>query len=323
MATNNVTNKLSMLELARRRDASNNNITIIESLNNDYSIMQDAQWVEANGEKEHKLVKRATLPTGAKRRFYKGTPKEGSLTVAERVGLSMYQSYSEADKDLIDMELNPGLSRHQQAIAFLEGLGQTFESDMFYSTIVGDPDGFNGFATKTNTLANPMVEGCGGTGSNLTSAFLVQWGPAATYMVYPKNAPFFGVEHRDLGEHTTEDSDGNYFQVYRDMFSIKGGLCVADEKSLARICNIEASQTTGSNIIDYKLLIKIKNKMRKNRKTVLYCNSDVKTQFDIMAIDKSNGFYTQPGIFGIPVTCFQDIEIKLTDSIISTESAIV
>jgi len=41
-----------------------------------------------------------------------------------------------------------------------------------------------------------------------------------------------------------------------------------------------------------------------------------------MAIDKSNGFYTQPGIFGMPVTYFQDIEIKLTDSILNTESAL-
>jgi hypothetical protein len=322
MATNNLKNMLSLLELARRKDPKDNNIAIVETLDRTYSIMQDAVWKEANGRLYHAYNRRASLPSKQARAFNEGVETTASQTVLATSGISMYDDYFEIDKAMLDMESNPAETRNNEALAHVEAIGAGFEDDLFYGDMSADPRLFDGVATLLNDLSHPLVSGCSGTGSDLTSVYMVQWGLDKVFCTYPKNHPYFGVEHRDLGEQTKTLSDGKQYQIYRDHFSMKGGLCIADDRCVARICNIEAADTSGSNIISYKLLIALRNKMLPNTPIVIYCNTDVKTQFDIMAYDKSNGFYTASDIFGRPVTMFQDMPIKLSSKIKSTESQV-
>ena len=58
-------------------------------------------------------------------------------------------------------------------------------------------------------------------------------------------------------------------------------------------------------------------------KPVFYCNRNLKTQFDQLAINKSNAFYTSEAPFGRGFQSnFLGIPIKKVDAIVSTETAL-
>jgi len=134
-----------------------------------------------------------------------------------------------------------------------------------------------------------------------------------------------------LGEQTLFDSatPAGRYQGYRTHYQWKCGLCVRDWRYIVRIANVEtALATTGSTtngVASPNLLVQAMNWIPNLRmgKPVFYCNRNLKTQFDQMAINKSNAFYTSEAPFGRgPQTNFLGIPIKKVDAILSTETAL-
>jgi hypothetical protein len=160
----------------------------------------------------------------------------------------------------------------------------------------------------------------GGTGSDLCSIFVVDWGPTSCYMVYPKGS-MAGLEHKDKGIETVRDSSGNMYEAYVDKFSWKAGMVVKNTKSIGRIANIES--TGASNIFDEDNLITLMNRMTRGPGRRIYVNETVKTQMEIRAKDKTNIHYTTvndiaPG----PVTFFKGVPVRLVDQMLITEAAL-
>jgi hypothetical protein len=312
-----------MLELARRKDPKGDFPVIAEILAKTNEIMADAIWQEANGASYHEYIQRATLPAGTWRQINGGVAAEASKTNKKTAGIGMLEAYAEVDKKLIELSPNPNAFRMSEAKAFIEGMGQTMAEQIFYGSVAADGvETFDGLATLMGSLsATTNVIGAGGTGSDLTSVYVINWSEAGVYMVYPKGSKTGGVHRTDLGEQTKTLSSGAMLQIYRDHFMIHGGLVVADTRYAGRIANIETSGS--SNIFNPDDLITLLNRMPgRGAGATIYCNSTIFTQLDIQAKDKTNVNYGPADAFGRPTVTFRGHPVRLCEAILDTESAI-
>lgn len=316
--------QLTLVELANRIDPDGDTATIAEILNEENPILDDMPWVEGNGIFSHTYTRRLNLPTGTWRKLNKGVPTESSQTIKATEVMGILESYAEADKRLVDAAPNPEAFRMSEAVAFLEGMSQTMAAAIIYGNASTDPEKITGLAPRLNTVNGINVIDNGGSGTDVTSIYIVQWNPEKVFAFYPRGHKTFGVQRQDLGERTLTDDDGNLYQGYRDHFVIECGLAVKDERCVARVANIEVSGATA--IFDEDNLIKALNKMPGQGKgAVIYMPEVIKTQAEIALKDKTNTYF-QPaegeGLAGVPFMRFRGNPVKVVDAILSTETAI-
>jgi hypothetical protein len=321
--------QMTMMELAKRHDPKGNAATIAEVLAETNEILYDAPWLEANDVSSHKIVRRTTLPSGSWRRFNAGVATEMSKTMEVIEGIGMLESYSEMDAALWKLAANPSEFRMQENRAFLEGMGQTMADTMISGNTVTNIDRFDGFATRLPSLAaTTNVIGSGGTGSDLSSIYIVQWGIGKVYMTYPrgsgpgaKNGQFF-IQHRDLGEDTKGTS--TLYQVVRDHFKVSAGLVVHDDRCIARLANMESASATNS--FDEDNLIKLLNRMPMSGSGAsLYVNDETQSRMEIRLKDKTNVNFTPAGgegLAGNVIVKFRGNPIRKVDAITNTEAAL-
>ena len=156
----------------------------------------------------------------------------------------------------------------------------------------------------------------------MTSIFVIQWGEAKVYGIYPQNLPA-GIKVEDLGEVTAVASDSPltspaYFQAYRSHLAVYFGINVEDERCVQRYCNIE--QTGTSNIFDPEHLVEVINRLPDPEGAVIYVPRLVKTQMDIAAMNKSNAFYSIDAagdVFGRPLIRFRGVPVRMADRLTS------
>jgi len=311
--------QLTLIEVAKRKAPDNTMATIAEVLSQDNMILQDAVWREANDTFSNKTVRRASLPSGSWRKLNAGVATESSETVELMDTIGMLETWSENDIEVINAFPNPKQARNDEAMAFVEGLGQTMAETIIYGNSATTPEKFTGLAPRMpdiSALTNVINEG----GTTGTSMYVVDWSPTGVYMIYPKNS-MAGLEHEDRGIETATDSSNNKYRAYVDVFNWKAGMVVKNGKSIGRIANIEP--TGASNTFDEDNLITLLNRMTKGPGRRIYCNQTVMTQMEIRAKDKTNISYTTvndiaPG----PVTLFKGVPVRLVEQILNTETTL-
>lgn len=314
--------QLTMIEWAKRHDPDGDTAMIVESLTETNEILFDIPWTEANDVFSHKVVRRTTQPSGSWRQFNTGVATETSKTQEVNETLGMLESYAEVDKALADTAADPMAFRNQEAKSFLEGMSQTMADTLMYGSSVTYPDRFDGFAVRMPSLdASNNVIGSGGSGSDLSSIYIVQWGLDKVFCVFPRGHKTMGVERRDLGEDTKGTT--TLYQVYRDHFKITMGLAVRDDRCIARLANIENAATNG---FDEDNLIKLLNRMpNSGRGSKLYVNDNIQSLMEIKLKDKTNVYYTAgggEGLAGEPMVKFRGNAIRKVDAITQTEAAL-
>lgn len=329
MSTLNASNTFTLLELAKRTQ-NKELLTIAEVLNETNEVMQDIPWQEANGTTSHKDVRRASLPTGTYRRLNSGVAREASLTEPIEEPMAILEAFSTPDKALIDMSPDPQGARMQEATAFLEGMGQNFIGTLFYGDSGKDPERFDGISPRLATLQTGkrrVVIGSGGTGSDVTSVYAVQWGFDKVFGIFPRGSRTMGIEHEDMGTDIALDVTSSVaapkeYVVYRDHFKFNGGLVVKNPRCIGRVANIEASGS--SNIFDEDFLIELLNNMwMGGRGAVIYVETAIKTQMEIKLKDKNNvNFTTREGLGGVDIMFFKNRPVRLVEQILLTEDAI-
>lgn len=324
MATVTTTSQLTLKELANRRDPNGQLAAIAEALSEDNEIMQDAPYFEGNDYFSNRTTRRSSEPSGSWRKINEGVPIEASGTVQIIDTIGILESYSEPDKILVDSAPNPKEFRSDEDMAFLEGMGKTLTATMIYGNAATVPEKFTGFAPRMDSLAaTANVIGGGGTGSDLTSIFIIQWGKTMCHMVYPRNySKKLGISHEDLGQHTLV-SGSNRHEVYRSLFQVRAGLVVRDNRCIARYANIESAGS--SNIFDEDNLIKLMNRMKnRGRGAKIYVNPEIMSQMQIKLKDQTNIHFTrEQGLDGGgPVMRFNGAEIRIVEQILNTESAL-
>jgi hypothetical protein len=171
-------------------------------------------------------------------------------------------------------------------------------------------------ATTTNVL------NAGGSGSDLTSIFVVDWDPTKVFMTYPRNS-MAGLKVDDLGIETVLDANSKKFRAYVTHFIWKAGMVVKNPRSIGRIANIESAGA--ANIFDEDDLITLLGRMTKGPGLRIYCNETIMTQARIRLKDKSNVHWdSRKGLAGEPFMSFDEIPVGKIDSrtLLNTESAL-
>ena len=314
--------QLTLLELAKRTDPKGEAAKIAEIMSEANEILLDAVWGEANNITSHKVVRRDYLPAGTWRHINKGVAKEASITTEVNEPIGFLESYSEIDKALVDMAPNPRQFRMDEAAAFIEGMSQSLAGAVMYANHAVDPEKLNGLSERLNALSIARVISAGGSGTDTTSVFAIQWGLNQVFMAYPRGSKNVGIEHKDLGEVTLSDGT-NPYQGFRDHFVSRSGLVVKDTRCIARVANIES--TGAVNLFDEDDLITVLNQMKNGGKgAVIYVNRTIKTQMEIALIDRGNvNFTVANGLGGVPVLFFRGSPVRLVDQIIDAETEVV
>lgn len=320
-----IVSNYSLVEQAKRINPDGTQAQIVEVLNRKTgNILGEAPWLPSNDVWTNKTTRRGSLPTGSRRKLNARVAGSVSKSTEIMDVMEQLEDYCNVDAALVDSMPSPALFRSGEVDAFIEGLGQTIVSDVLYGNSNADPDSMHGIAARLGTLDGRFCIDEGGTGSDVTSIYIVTWGQATAHLAYPKNmAASLGVQHTDKGLVTSETSDG-LMEVYRDHFVIRCGLVVRHPRAIARLANIETSGAT--NIFDEDNLITLLNNMETGPGTRIYCNETILTQMQIRAKDKSNVYYT-PGnsaLSGEPPMYFQGVPIRQfsREILLNTETAI-
>lgn len=326
------TTALTLGDWAKRQDPDLKQARIIEMLNQKNPILLDMPFIESNAPTHHRTTVRTSLPAAEWRRVNKGVSKGKSTTAQVDEAVAILETYAEVDKELADLNGNTGTFRLSESSAFLEGMNQQMASTLFYGDKGANSASFDGFATRySNKSAQNGVNiiDAGGTGSDLTSIYLIGWGEQTVHGLYPKGSRA-GLFHQDLGEQTLKDEDGGQYQGYRDHFQWKTGLAVRDWRYVVRIANIDVTKlldekSNGKFATDLvRYMISAAHTLPDmNAKMGVYMNRTLSGMFDMQAVEKpSLGLTNVQDTEGKYWTQWRNIPFRPTDAIINGETKV-
>ena len=320
--------KLTLADWAKRIDPGGKVDKIVEMLNETNEILDDMVWLEGNLPTGHRTTIRTGLPSATWRKLNYGVQPSKSTTIQVDDTCGMLEAYAEVDKKLADLNGNTAEFRLSEDRAFIEAMNQEFADILIYGDTDTNPEKFLGLAPRYYDLltstgyGNNNVLNAGGSDADTSSIWLVVWGANTVHGIFPKGSKA-GIETQDLGEVTLEDSatPAGKYQGYRTHYKWECGLCVRDWRYIVRIANFETAiaktGVTTNGVASANLLVQAMNWIPNLRmgRPVFYCNKYLKTQFDQLAINKSNAFYTANDPLGKLQTNFMGIPIKKVDAI--------
>lgn len=313
MAVLSLTDKLTALEVAKRSGFSADARRVIETFVTMNEFMLDAPMVEANEGTTHSSLVRTALPHGEHRGYNEGVGSKASQTKNIKDVISNIEIYSTVDKQLIDEAAHPKEILMTEQVAFMEGMATDFADDIFYGDHEKDPHYTNGFATRRKFLEKGKCIDAGGTGSELTSIYLVKWGWQGAKLIYPRGSKSCGVQYRDLGEQTVKLENGKEFQAYRSHYRVSGGLACGDDKAIIRIANITPNMT-GEQIVE--LIIKNKVNLPRWDGTVsILCNDVIMGNINLEAMKKGNIILPSEDPFGNEINKIGKMRFRQCDAL--------
>lgn len=325
--TNNVPN---ILDISKRYTTDGQPLPVAEILTRRKPVFQDIPWIESNTTNGHRLAVEVALPKAVLRKLNQGvTPSKGDVSnITEAT--AEFASLGTVDKGLADLSTNVADFRIKQNSRHIEAIGQAFEDQFFYGTKIV-PEGFVGLAerysAKTDKLLKRQILDLGGTGSTLSSIWVVGWGEDSVYGIYAKGTKA-GIQHTDYGDELVNDDKGGQYPAYRDWFALQCGLAVQDPRNIARVANIaesslEISPTDPNNLL-VNQLIKATHRVERldTTRPVIYCGRDVFEWLDLQANNRTILALKQQELDGHQVTTFRGIPIRRSDALGWNEKAI-
>lgn len=229
---------------------------IVEFLNRENPILQDIRLVEANRGSYHTVAVRTSLPEGTFRAMYQGVPTEKATVTQIQEKTTMLESFAKIDTRMLELNRDRGDILLSQSKAFVEGLGQHQARTIFYGNPAVNPNEYQGLANRytqhgTNKLRQSYnVIDAGGTGANLTSAWLIGWAEDRLCGIYPTGSQA-GLRHEDMGVSLALDSNGNEYKASTQHFMWDMGLAIPDWRYGVRIANIDINALAGAGTEGY------------------------------------------------------------------------
>lgn len=325
MAILTLSDQLTAVELIKRGGFTEDQRTIIEVMSTVNEMLYDAPVEQANDGTKHTGVVRTALPHGQHRTYNEGVKAAASQTKTFVDVTCELSSYSVVDAKLVHHSPDSQQFLTNECVSFIEGMGQDQGDDMIYGNHENSPKNINGLAIRRNKIDNKLCIDAGGTGDNLTSLYLIKWGHHGVKYIYPRGASGMAVKRDDRGLQDVEvfDDNGKWqgkMPAFVNYFSAEYGLTLGDERSLIRVCNIDPTMD-GTALA--KICIKAMNNLMPGGGTVsMVCNKDVKTIFDIAAMEKNNVIQTREDPWGRAVNHFREARIRRVDAILGTESRV-
>lgn len=326
MATQTVNSQLTFRELSNRLAPGDQDLAeIAEVMEEQNEMLMDIPWFQANQILSEKITRRTSVPSGTFRKAYQGVPTKTSTTQVIVEPVSLLETLSDIDEDIVDNAPDPMGFRRGEDIAFAEGLSQQLADAYLESEAASDPEKFDGLQIRLNALSQTNVIDGGNSGG--TSMYIVNWGRRRTYGIYPAaaaNRGILGLQMIDKDKVDKLDGNSNTYHVYRTQFKWWTGLAVKDELTTARYANINAT-IGGANSFNEDKLIELLNRTHMKGPNVrIYVNDEIKTQMEIRLKDKGNvNFSLGTGLSGEEVLRFGNRGIiRMLDAIKTNESTV-
>lgn len=315
---------LTLADWGKRFDPNGKVAKIVEILAQTNEILEDMLFLEGNLTTGHKTTIRTGLPEAVWRMLNRGVPKGKSTTTQVQESTGMLEVYSEVDKELVELAGDAAAFRLSEAKAFIEGINIQMARTVMYGGRE-TPEAFIGFAPRYNSLSAPNAENiidAGGTGSNLTSLWLVVWGGETVHGIFPKGSKA-GLQHTDKGQVTLTDENGGNFEGYRDHWQWKSGLVVRDWRYCVRICNINLSNLSAVDLV--ALMIEAEERIPNLNagRAAWYCNRQLRTALRLQILNHKNVNLTQENIAGKIVASFDGMPLRRVDQILNTEGRVI
>ncbi|CAI1975761.1 major capsid protein [Serratia proteamaculans] len=322
------TNALTLADHAKRMDPDGRIPVIVELLSQTNPFLSDMVFVEGNLPIGHRTTVRTGLPNATWRLLNYGVQPSKSTTAQVTDSTGMLEAYAEIDKALADLNGNSTEFRLSEDRAFIEAMNQNQAETVIYGDTRINPQRFTGLAARYNDKSAKNAQNivdAGGTGSNLTSIWLVVWGTNTVHGIFPKGQTA-GLDHKDLGEQTLVDDNGGKYQGYRTHYKWDNGLTVRDWRYVVRIANIDTTKLgadDGPNLA--KLMVQALHRIPNLQmgKAVFYMNRDAAEYLDIQATEKASLAISVKETEGVWCTSFRGVPVRTCDALLSTESQVV
>jgi hypothetical protein len=335
-------NMPTMADLAKLMGPDNRIARVIEMLNLSNEILDDAVVQPANDGTAWKGAVRTGLPPVVFRLVNQGVPPTKSTTAQLVEQTARMEGWSEVDEMLAELAPDLAEFRLSQASPFFESMNQTAASKIFYGNAGLAGEEFTGFAPRFSTSVQATAASganiikAGGSGSDNTSIWLVNWHPQTVFLIYPQGTQA-GIQHKDLGLQVVESTAGiagNRLMAYRDQFVWRIGLAMPDWRSVVRIANIDISDliadTAGATVKLIEYMARAIDRIQGPRgRLVFYAGRTPKSILRVQAMNKSaNALGIEKGLnqFGAErpggTLTFLGIPVRTVDGIVNTEAAV-
>jgi hypothetical protein len=316
----NMNDQMTALEITRRANAPDP-FHIIELMGLTNEMLLDVPAHEANDATVNVTLQRSIVAMGTHRIYNQGVGNAATQTKVVRDRIAMMGEYSTIDAAMLEHSGNIQAARMSEDSAIIKGMGLTQAQSLIYGS-EHTPAEFSGLMERRNSLADKNVINAKGSGSNLTSIYLIAAGPDLFHLIYPKGSKSVGVNREDLGRvHITDPSDETKsLPVYRSYFTAQYGLSIRAPEAVKRICNIPAD-ISGDALVD--LILDARHRMPQGASTyIMYSNVEMLIKLDKASRDKGNVVYTAADPWGKQITHVRDLRCRRMDVIVSTESAV-
>lgn len=322
---------LTLIDWAKRQGPDNKQAKIVELLSQTNEILDDMVFVEANQPTGHRTTIRTGLPEATWRLLNYGVPPSKSTTAQVTDSIGMLETYSEVDKDLADLNGQKTEFLLSESLSFLESMNQQMAETLIYGDTRVHPQRFTGFSARFNDIKaknGVNIIDAGGTGSNLTSIWLVVWGENTVHGIYPKGSKV-GLQQDHKGQVTLEDANKGKYEGYRTHFQWKNGLTVRDWRYVVRIANVDIAKLKkdpeAPDSLDLPdLLIQAIEKIPNLSlgRPAIYCNQQIRSWMRRQIKNSKNVNISMQEVSGKKVVSFDEIPVRRVDTILATESQV-
>ena len=293
----------TLVDVARQTGPDGKPMKIAQVLEQKNDIMLDAPWFPTNQSMSQIATLQTSEPAGSWIGFNEGGSIEKPSTDQINDVCGMLEAWSEVECKIADISGNKNKYLEQRDRAFIGGLSKTMSNALMYNSLAtGNPKAFHGLAPRygstTTGRGKDQIIKAGGSQSDNTSIWIVQWGEDKVHMLYPKDLPA-GLDYDFKGKVTIEPEAGKRMDVYRGKYDWYAGLHVLDPRCIVRIANIDVSNLltagdssdTSANIEKF-MSMALDYLPDTEGNVCIYANKTVMSMLRVKLMNKSNTHLT-------------------------------
>jgi len=312
-----------------------------ETLTENNPFLMDLAILPANGILSNEGSREVSLPTPQIIKVGAGHTSSTVRWDNYKENISIFKDRAAIPKDVYDLQPNKTAFRAKVEDRHMEGMGQGVTNHFFYGTSVATPEKFDGLDVRysvpdatdptnpSSSSADAFVFDQGGTGDDTMSIWLIQHGVDKIHGITPASDPQMGIDKYDAGlvyaatssTYTAVDSREER-QEYRTELAWKIGLNIVDQRSVARIRNIESGIANLDSSFLQKVFQAEDEVFKGSEQIFAYVPKRLMTFLHIMAEAKQNVQYDTNNIYGIPLYRIGKILLRPTDALTITESPV-
>lgn len=329
-------NRMTLLDFAKSKEPDGKTISdTIELMNQSNPLLEDGSAEASNGTYGDRVTFRRTLPTVGSAKINKGVTRSKSEVDQRQDVIGMFAGRSEVDVRIEKVEGtgNMAKKRLEEDQGFEEAFSQYLTTEALYGSVAVDESSFDGLLTRMNSL-NPgtsmttsqvrSLDGAG-SGGDLSSILVVDWGPRAVRWIFPPNT-VAGLSIEDRGKQQVLDNDSNPFDAYVTAYDWFLGLGVKDPRHMARLANVDVSAalaaTPTNKILDSLELLMTYMPEPNGAQRVLYCPIAIWAAFNKQARAYANLALSIEDYLGKPTPHFWGYPIRKVEKMSITETQV-